>query len=416
MEMKYCNNIPIKIIKDPKFKNILINFVFLTPFTKATATHYSLLRGVLATSCKKYNTNEKMHQITGKLYGSYVSINNRYSYKTRITTIYLKMPNPKYIPDENIMDEALDFLYEIIFRPNASNKKFDQKLFEKEKRMLHNCILSSFNNKKSLALDNMLNHMCKDDVINIKSMGTIEDLDVMTSESLYDVYLDLLNNSKKIIYVQGDVDDSICDKLQKFNKIESQDIDLEYKMIENKEVQGEKEIIEEANINQSSLILGYRTTINNYDKRVDAFNVFKTMLGDMTSSTLHQVVREKHNLCYSIYARAFINYKIFVIRAGIDKKNYEKTVKLIKEEIENYRNGKFDENLINMAKIDIINVYKSINDFLGDIINLEINKDMLEKDDNIEDIINKINSVTKEDIINVAKDIKLDTIYMLANE
>lgn len=411
----FINNIPVKIIKDKKFKTVGVKIIFYNDFNETNSTSYTLLTRLMTSLTKKYNTNEKMHKITGYLYGTGISMSSSGLYKTRSTNISMSFINPKYIlNDNNLYDDCFDFLNEFLFRPNVKNKAFDEKMFDEEKSILKNDIINSFNNKKTYALRQAINHMCKDEIAKVSSFGSLEEIDKITPKSLYDTYLDLINNSKKYVFIYGDVEDSIIDKLSFLKKMKSQDHYLDFDLKEDKLVEEVREIKEDGNVNQAALVMGYRTYTNIFSPDFRAYQIFDMMLAGSAISTLHQVIREKHNLCYSIYTSNFHYNKIMFIRGGIDKNNYEKTVKLIKEELEKYKNGIIDTELLNIVKQDAINQYIDITDYPNELINLRLRKDVLNLENDPEMIMQEIKNVTKEDIVKIANKIKLDTIYMLS--
>lgn len=411
----FINNIPVKIIKDKKFKTVGVKIIFYNDFNETNSTSYTLLTRLMTSLTKKYNTNEKMQKITGYLYGTGISMSSSGLYKTRATNVSMNFINPKYIlNDNNLYDDCFDFLNEFLFRPYVINKSFDEKVFNEEKSILKNDIINSFNNKKTYALRQAINHMCKDEIAKVSSFGSLEEIDKITAKSLYETYLDLINNSKKYVFIYGDVEDSIIDKLSFLKKMRSQDHILDFDLKEDKLVEEVKEIKEDGNVNQAALVMGYRTYTNIFSPDFRAYQIFDMMLAGSAISTLHQVIREKHNLCYSIYTSNFHYNKIMFIRAGIDKNNYEKTVKLIKEELEKYKNGIIDTNLLNIVKQDAINQYIDITDYPNELINLRLRKDVLNLENDPEKIMQEIKDVTKEDIVKIANKIKLDTIYILS--
>lgn len=411
----FINNIPVKIIKDKKFKTVGVKILFYNDFNETNSTSYTLLTRLMTSLTKKYNTNEKMQKITGYLYGTGISMSSSGLYKTRSTNVSMSFINPKYIlNDNNLYDDCFDFLNEFLFRPNVKNKAFDEKMFDEEKSILKNDIINSFNNKKTYALRQAINHMCKDEIAKVSSFGSLEEIEKITPKSLYDTYLDLINNSKKYVFIYGDVEDSIIDKLSFLKKMKSQDHYLDFDLKEDKLVEEVREIKEDGNVNQAALVMGYRTYTNIFSPDFRAYQIFDMMLAGSAISTLHQVIREKHNLCYSIYTSNFHYNKIMFIRAGIDKNNYEKTVKLIKEELEKYKNGIIDTELLNIVKQDAINQYIDITDYPNELINLRLRKDVLNLENDPEMIMQEIKNVTKEDIVKIANKIKLDTIYMLS--
>jgi predicted Zn-dependent peptidase len=85
---------------------------------------------------------------------------------------------------------------------------------------------------------------------------------------------------------------------------------------------------------QTHIALGFRTC-SRHDPRRYALRLLNTILGENMSSRLFQIVREDHGLAYSIYSSPslFADTGDFVISAGLDTDNLEKTLRLITREL-----------------------------------------------------------------------------------
>ena len=94
-------------------------------------------------------------------------------------------------------------------------------------------------------------------------------------------------------------------------------------------------------------------------------------------------------------------------------KSIEKAKNEILNQLESIKNGDFDITDISSTKLSLSNYYKSLSDSLKSLENFYISQIF---DNNIltpEQQAEQINNVTKEDIINAAKKVSLDTIYVL---
>ena len=101
-----------------------------------------------------------------------------------------------------------------------------------------------------------------------------------------------------------------------------------------------------------------------------------------------------------------------LIRAGISKSNFDRVVKLIKKEMKEMEEGDFKDEDIVIAKNNYLTLLKEIEDNENAIIETYLAKDLLNLGD-IEERKQMIEKVTKEDIIKVAKKVKIDTIFLL---
>lgn len=135
--------------------------------------------------------------------------------------------------------------------------------------------------------------------------------------------------------------------------------------------------------------------------------------GGTANSKLFQNVREKESLAYtasSSYIKAKNN--IF-IKCGIEITNYEKAVNIIKEQLEDMKNGKFENQDIEDAKRSIIATVKTITEEQDTEITYYFGQEISNIKYTLEEYVEQINKVTKEQIQELAKKIKINTIYFL---
>ena len=122
--------------------------------------------------------------------------------------------------------------------------------------------------------------------------------------------------------------------------------------------------------------------------------------------------REKYSLCYAIHSVPNKLDRLILIRAGIDRENYNKTLELIDKILVDLRKGKFSDNDINVAKEYFCTALDEIEDSPNQIIDNYYMMELIGTD-TIEEKRRKIQEVTKNDIIKVAKKVKMDTVFFL---
>ena len=130
---------------------------------------------------------------------------------------------------------------------------------------------------------------------------------------------------------------------------------------------------------------------------------------------MFQNVREKASLAYTA-ASSYIRQKsIIFIRCGIEIKNYEKALKIIKEQLDDMKNGDFTEEDLNIAKKYIISGIKSIQDEQFSEITYYLGQEISARFTSFEEYAKKIEQVTMDDVKHVANSISINTIYFLRN-
>jgi len=144
-------------------------------------------------------------------------------------------------------------------------------------------------------------------------------------------------------------------------------------------------------------------------------NVYSFILGGSGDSKLFQNVREKNSLCYHISSSYAVLNGILKVGAGIDKKEADRVIELVKEEIKNMEKGDFSNDDLNKAKKIYISSCLEMLDSPNSIMNLYISKEYLNSD-LIEDKIKKIEKVTIDDVKKLASKIHLDTIFLLEGD
>lgn len=102
-----------------------------------------------------------------------------------------------------------------------------------------------------------------------------------------------------------------------------------------------------------------------------------------------------------------------MVRAGIEIQNYDKALEIIKKQVEDLKNGKFTENDIENAKTYIVSGIKNIEVEQDTEMVFYMGQELGGFHFTISEYIRDINSVTKEQIVEFAKSLQMNTIYFL---
>lgn len=410
-------NIKTHFIKTDKFKTSKIDVVFQKKVDKDLISRYTFLADVLSESSLKYPTNQKLAIHLEDLY------NPRYEcFASRMGNILnftfsLEFINPKFINEEDYLENIIDFLFEIIERPNASKNAFEKRVFDLIKTYREVDIKSLTENPMQIAIDKSLNAMDKDSISAKRSLGTLEELNSFTKENIYEAYLDLMHNSNIQIFIGGNLNkEDVLDIISKYAlHLNSNDLKVNY-LVNNKE---KSDIcIEESKSNfiQSQLIMLYNLSNLSDMQRELVVPIMNYILGSGgLSSKLYQYLREQNGFCYRVSSVYYKFDQLYIITSSMDKDNAIKAKKMINKAILEMQNGDFSDEEINDAKQNLLLSLKyGLNDLNGIMINYEFSE--LFNFYSIEKKIEDLDKVTKEDICKVAKMIKANTEYLLVGE
>ena len=397
-------------IKTDRFKTCHIEIIFRNNVNVHELTLRNVLFDYLIESSKNYQTNRELQIKLESLYNASLYTSTSKVGASIITNLCLDFLSPKY-SEEKIVADAISLLFDLINNPLCNNKEFDKNSLEYLKNRFRDEFNSIIENPRKLSIINAFKTL-GDTPTSYQTLGCIEDLEKITPSNLYNYYEKILNDDYIDIYVIGSLDmDKVSNLIKKYNK---------FKVIKNHEVnyyvkEEKRKLItnhDDSSYFQTNLVcLLNLNNLTDYEKKYVA-NFYNILLGGGSLQTkLSKKLRVENSLCYNVQS-SYIKYdNLIMISTGIDQNQEQKALKLIKEAIKEMGDNITDEDM-NEARELILTSLKMVEDNPGRIIDNEfyINLGLI---DNLEERIEKIKNITKEDIYNVSKKINLSNVYSL---
>lgn len=403
----------LHLIKTDKFKSITVKVSFHRVIKKNEITIRNILSDMFMQSSKKYNSKRELTIKAQDLYAAGLRTTNSRLGNYINTDFYLTVLNDKYTEDGNFAS-SLEFLSEIIFNPDVEDGKFNEEKLDIVKSTCRSALNSIKEDASNYSLIRMAEAFGEGEPISYRMMGYLDDLDDITGASLYEFYLDMIKNDFVDIFVIGDIDiKEATDLIKKYFKFDIlKKLKMPFMVDEKKPRRSKLVFNEEIDNTQSKLAIGCRINgLSEYERNYP-LTLFNVIFGGCSDSKLFKEVREENSLCYTIYSITNKLDNVLLIRAGIDKENYKKTVSLIEKNLKDMCNGKFDENDILMAKEYYNTALEEIEDSQSKIINNYLMMELINTDD-IDVKREKMSKVTKSEIVKVAKKVTIDTIFCL---
>lgn len=403
----------LHLIKTDKFKKNLIKINFKNKFEKEDIVKRRLIPNILVESNSIYNTKRLLDIKTEDLYNLNTYSDVTLSGNIIITSFTASFLNDKY-SEEGLLEDVIKFMCDLIFKPNVIDNKFDSNAFKITKNILKEEIESIKENPNEYSLERLLEEMAPDTPLKLHNYGYIDDLEEVTEESLYEYYQHMLNSDIVDVFVIGNIDFSLTEEyIRKHFKIKTKKRFKFNHYIEHKKFRNKYKIIkEQIDNNQSVLLLGYKLDKLTTFEREYVLPIYSYILGGGADSKLFKNVREKNSLCYSISSRVRIVSNIMYISSGINAKDYDKALSIIKKQVQSMEKGDFDESDIEKAKITYISAYKEVNDSIYSIVNNYITHEYLDTDF-IDEKEDKIIKVTKQDIMKLIPKIHKEMVFFL---
>ena len=413
--MRHINinkNVDIYMLPAEKFKTFSVSFHFLTELKSETITKNAILPFILKLGSKKYPDMLTINRKLQELYGGIFDCRVRKRGDLHLIEFSFEFLAPSY-SDEGQLDNCIDFMKEVLLNPLTKNDSFDNKILDREKENLIDYINGIINDKREYTSVRLTEEMFEGDAYGLFEYGKLSDLNDINGEELYCHYKNIIEKAPLIIFISGDINErKFIDKFECLLKTEKQDIS--YGDIYRKNLKAPKITEENANIVQGKFALGFKTDITPNSREYYSLSLFNSIFGSGPHSKLFLNVREKMSLCYYVYSRLDRFKGIMTVGIGTDKENFKKAYDEILNQLNKCKNGEISEDEIDFAKKYIISILKQAGDNIYGIAEFSLTGILAKAPIETEEYIEIIENLTLEDMINAAKNIKLQTEYYLS--
>ena len=438
--------IKIKGFENNKFKTNEIAVFATIKQTQENATKNALIPAVLRRGSTNYRNQLEISKKLENMYGASFNCGVDKSGDYIIPKIFIETIKNEYSDSkENLAQEAFNLLTDIVFNPLVENDGFNINYVKQEKDNLAKIINSKKDDKANYAYQRCIEEMFKNNPYGIYKYGSLQDLEKINEKNLYGYYLNIIQNSQIFIYINGknansiNVDENINNNFKiafnnnsnEYNEnddLQEKNKNTEIENNKNKDIEDNKniEIVDNKNaeivalqpinivkekldVTQGKLIIG----LNAPSENKYAVTMYNTILGGGANSKLFQNVREKESLAYYASSRYIRRKNAIIIRTGIELANYDKAVKVIKEQLEEMKKGNISDYELSSAKTLILASLKLIPESQEDIMAFDFDQDVFNENLTFEQYYKKIENITLKEIIDVANQVRINTIYYL---
>jgi len=407
--------IRLKVLPTKKFKTVTISFCFHRDLDE-DYTYNALIPAVLKRGCEGFETLKDIEKHMESLYGALFDVGVQKKGERQLLRFSMEVVNDDYLAKQGILAQAFYFLNRMINRPVLEDGGFKKDYVAQEKENMKNRIRSLVNDKVQYSLERCAQEMCKGEKYSRYVFGDIEELDGLDSSKLYNVYREIIQSSPLDVFVVGDVDpEKVRLLLERSLSMDRKGITAIPKTIYRKLQVVPKTVEEEMDVNQGKLVMGFRTNINAADEEYFPLVVYGSVLGGGPHSKLFMNVREKASLAYYAFARLEKFKGLMFVGAGIDFEKYDQTVNIIMEQLEAMAKGQITPQEFEGAINALVTSLKGSMDQPSQLIDYYLGNSVMDSDLTLEELIDRIKGVTVDQVVEVSRKLKLDTVYFLRN-
>ncbi len=432
--------INIHNIKTNKFKTNLYAVFLAVPLNRENVTKNALLPAVLRRGTSNINSQDLISKKLEEMYGASFDCGVEKTGDNQIIKFYLETINEAFLPEKEELDKkCLELLFDIILNPLVENNGFKPEYIESEKKKLKQIIEGKIDNKRAYSFERCIEEMFKNEPYGLYKYGYVEDLEKITPQNLYEHYKEFIKKCKIDIFVSGNLDGNEqkqqCNDTETEKSLNQMQANPICKIIEsNKHIQElaprnpeyivnkekseiipkreENTIEEKMQVGQGNLVIGLSSN-GQMENEKYVMSVYNAILGGGANSKLFQNVREKNSLAYTAGSTFRRQKNTIFIRCGIEIENYQKALDTIKEQIEDMKNGNFTEENMENAKKLIVSSIKGISSEQDTEITYYYGQELSDSFSTLDEYIEKINNVNKQNVEELAKEIWVNTVYFL---
>lgn len=411
------DKIRILNVHDERFKTCLISVNMRLPLLHNTAANM-VLSSLLAHSSRRYPTIGALGKRLDALYGAQLDSRFVRQGEGQLLQLCITCIDDRFSLDgESITKECLSLLLELLFDPNTENGSFTETDTQREKRLAIEELESEKNDKRAYALSRCTEIMCADEPFGISNEEVLADIKALTGRDLYLAWQDLLEKAVIRVDVIGAADTKTTEAavLKAFSEIKKRSpLPVHTLFVESAE--DVTRVTEEMDIGQSKLVLGFRAGMRDNEDHYYALRVMADIFGGGTYSRLFSNVREKLSLCYYCSARLIRDKGVLFVQSGVERKNSEIAEEEILRQLKVMQNGEFTDEEFAASKKAFADAFKSVGDTPESIEFYYAARLNEENPVTIEETAARLAAVTREEVIQAAQAVTLDTVYLLAGK
>ncbi len=409
--------VEVYYIPSRKFKTASINITFCDNLRRERAYRNALLPSVLCRGTEQYPTSREISAKLQRLYGANLSTNIDKKGELQLIQFVGDFVDERYARQTpHLEEDFFRLLLDVITDPLTENGRFLDSYVEQEKQNNDDFIRSAINDKQSYAVFRGQEVMCSDEPYGISELGALGDGAEINSQSLYEYYRTyfLKKLPIKIFYCGREEPQRLLALLKERAVLFGEErIALETGYRE-RQCDSLRLVTERYDVTQGKLTIGFRTNVKPDSPQFYPLAVCNGIFGAGVQSKLFQVVREKYSLAYYAASRLDRLKGILTAYSGIELEKKEQAQQLILEQMEEIKRGNISQEEFRSTIQMFCNSYRSYKDTQFAIMDFFIGQSFLPESKTIDEFLDAIQQVTREEVIQVAQRIVPDTVYFLA--
>ncbi len=407
-------------LRTTKFKTNLLAAVLQSDLSVDGATRNALLGQVLRRGTRRWpNTADFMRNLDD-LYGTSVTADVAKKGERHMLMFAVGVVNDAYLGGgDEMLRKGFGILRELMVEPAAEGSGLRADYVAQEKINLRRRIESILDDKQAYAFRRCNEEMCKAERYAVSKLGRVEDIDAITPGSLAEWHARAVSEYPMDIFAIGDIEHERAVEMaaEAFRGLARRPRPAGPASTQGPEPSSEpRQIVERMPVSQGHLVMGYRTGITFASSDYPALLFANGVYGGYTHSKLFQNVRERASLAYFASSGIETTKGLMWVNAGIDFDAFDTAVGIIEAQLDDVRRGVITTTEMENTRRGLIRDIEMMRDQPSSLMDLALAGIVNGCPVTSEHLKQCISQVSVEDVMRVAREIRLDTVYFLRNE
>ena len=408
----------LRTVHTNKFKSSYLSLTLMVPLSAETASANALIPAVLRRGTEAHPDLESLSAALDELYGGTIEPIVRKKGETQCVGFAASFLDDAYaLEGEPVLEGAAALLGELLLRPRTEKGMFYPDYVAGERSNLVDRIRAQVNDKRYYALSRLTQLMCEGEAFGVDKLGDEGRAAALTPRKLWQRYQELLSTAEIELYYCGSaapdrVAEALSAALSGLPRSEERlEADCEVRLHAGAEPRLEEERMD---VTQGKLALGFRTGgITCWEEDYPALVLCNAIFGATPLSKLFLNVREKRSLCYYASSNLEKMKGLLLVSSGIEFGQYQQARDEILAQLEAIRRGEIEDWELEGARRTLIGGHRSTLDDQSRLEEFWLGQTAAGLDTGIEELVEGLKAVTREQVAAAAQKLELDTVYFL---
>ncbi|MGN1015288.1 MAG: EF-P 5-aminopentanol modification-associated protein YfmF [Butyricicoccus sp.] len=397
-----------------QWKTSLMSACFALPLDGEGRSCAALLPSMLRSCCSVYPGRQSVAVRLDELYGARLEPFVTKRGEAQLIGVMADAIDERYADGEreSLVHATARLLADVLLRPALP---FDEGILQTEAAALRARIAALPNNKRAWVVRRMYQLMCSEEAYRLTEYGDEDAVAAITAQQLTGYYQTVLQTAPLELFYCGSLEADRVEQIfcEQLSGITGRDRLIRPAFSAPSDVAQLRTAVEEETVNQGKLAIGIRTGITARDPLYPAMVLFNSCYGGSTGSRLFRTVREEQSLCYYASSQTDKLKGVMAVSSGVENENAERAVREMLRQLECIQNGELTDDEVEQARRFVLASLRSMGDSPYALESFYQTQAAAGLDDTLEQLTERIQQVTSEQIAEAARRAKPDFVYFL---